>query len=58
MVGGERCEPVDGEIVGPDEEDGDVDGEDPYHEYEDGVCVVVEIIVGTRALFFVSSFSS
>ena len=35
MVGGERGEPVDGEVVGPDEEDHDVDGEDPDHEEED-----------------------
>lgn len=26
VVGGERGEPVDGEVVGPDEEDHDVDG--------------------------------
>ncbi len=52
MVGRERGEPVDGEVVGPDEEDGDVDGEDPYHQYEDGVCVVVEIIVSPRSLRF------
>lgn len=32
MMGGERGEPVYGEVVGPDEEDGNVDGEDPNHE--------------------------
>ena len=31
MVGGEQGEPVDGEVVGPDEEDGEVDGEEPDH---------------------------
>ena len=51
MVGGERGEPVDGEVVGPDEEDGDVDGEDPDHEDEDRMRIVVEIIVGPGALF-------
>ena len=35
MVGGKRSEPVDGEVVGPDEEDHDVDGVDPDHEEED-----------------------
>ena len=32
MVGGERGEPVDGEVVDPNEEDRDVDREDPDHE--------------------------
>ncbi len=32
MVGGEGGEPVDGEVVGPNKEDGDVDGEDPDHQ--------------------------
>lgn len=32
MMGGERGEPVDGKVVGPYEEDRDVDGEDPDHE--------------------------
>lgn len=31
MVGGEGREPMHGEVVGPDDEDGDVDGEDPDH---------------------------
>lgn len=31
VVRGERCQPVDGEVVDPDDEDGDVDGEDPEH---------------------------
>ena len=51
MVGGEWRQPMDGEVVGPDEEDGDVDGEDPDHEDEDGVGVVVEIIMGPGPLF-------
>ena len=55
MVGGEWGEPVDGEVVGPHEEDGDVDWEDPDHEDEDRVRVVVEIIVGPRALYTVRS---
>ena len=51
MMGGEWCEPVYGEIVCPDDEDWYVDGEDPDHEDEDGVGVVVEIIVGSASLF-------
>lgn len=31
VVGGERGEPVDGQVAGPDKEDGDVDGQDPEH---------------------------
>ena len=38
------------EVVDPHHEDRDVDGEHPEHEDEDGVCVVVEIIVGARSL--------
>lgn len=34
---------MDGEIVDPDDEGRDVDGEDPEHEDEDGVGVVVEV---------------
>ncbi len=60
MVGGKRGEPVDREVVGPDEEDHDVDGEDPNHEEEDGVGVVVKIVVGAGGLgdFWVSCFDS
>ena len=32
VVGGKGSEPVDGEVADPDEEDGDVDGENPEHE--------------------------
>lgn len=35
VVGGEGGEPVDGEVVDPDDENGEVDGEDPEHEDED-----------------------
>jgi hypothetical protein len=34
VMRGERCKPVDGEIMDPDDEYGKVDGEDPEHEYE------------------------
>ena len=51
MVGGEGGEPVDGEVVDPDDEDGDVDGEDPEHEDEDGVGVVVKVVGGRGALW-------
>lgn len=50
MVGGERGEPVNGEVVGPDEEDHDVDGQYPDHEEEDRVGVIVEIMVGAGGL--------
>lgn len=44
-MGGERGEPVDGEVVDPDDEGGKVDREDPEHEEEDAVSVVVEVDV-------------
>ena len=50
MVGGEGGEPVHRQIMGPDEEDGDVDGEHPEHEDQHRVGVVVEIIMGARSL--------
>ena len=55
MVGGERCEPVHRQIMGPDEEDGYVDGEHPEHEDQHRVRVVVEIIMGARSLSDVRS---
>lgn len=45
MVRGEGGEPVDGEVVDPDDEGGKVDGQDPEHEEEDRVRVVVEVDV-------------
>lgn len=33
VMRGKRCQPVDGEIVNPDDKDGKVDGKDPEHEY-------------------------
>lgn len=32
VVRGKGCEPMDGEVVHPDHENGKVDGEDPEHE--------------------------
>ena len=37
--------------MSPDKKHWDVDGKDPDHEYEYGVCVIVEIIVDPRSLF-------
>lgn len=37
-------------VMNPHHEDRDVDGQHPEHEDEDGMCVVVEIIVGARPL--------
>lgn len=31
MVGREGCQPVHGQVVDPDDEDGEVDGQDPEH---------------------------
>jgi hypothetical protein len=50
VVGGEGCEPVHSEISYPDNEDGEVYGEDPQHEYQDGMGVVVEVIICVRVL--------
>jgi hypothetical protein len=41
---------VHGEVMYPDDEDGDINGEDAEHEDEDGVGVVVEIMMGPRTL--------
>lgn len=57
VVRGKWCEPVDGEIVNPDDEDGKVDGEDPQHEDEETVDVVVEVVVVARSLSECVSFS-
>lgn len=41
---------MDCEVVDPDYEDWKVDGEDPEHQDEEGVGVVVEVVVGSGAL--------
>ena len=33
VVGGEWSEPVNGKVVRPDKKDGDVDGQNPDHQY-------------------------
>jgi hypothetical protein len=45
VVGGKGCEPVDCEVVHPDDEDGEVDRENPEHEDQQTVDVVVEVVV-------------
>lgn len=45
-----RREPMDGEVVYPNDQDGDVYREDPKHENEQRVGIVVEVPVGSRAL--------
>ena len=50
MVGGERSKPVDGEVADPDEEDGSINWEDPEHKVEDGVGVVVKVLVRSGML--------
>lgn len=44
-MGGEGHEPVHHKIVGPDQENQDIDGQDPQHENEDRVGVIAEIEV-------------
>jgi hypothetical protein len=51
VMRGKGCEPVDGKIVNPDDEDRKVDGEDPEHEYEQTVDVVVEVVVVAGSLW-------
>ena len=50
VVRGKGRQPVHGEVVDPNDEDGEVDGENPEHEDEEGVRVVVEVVVGSGAL--------
>lgn len=45
---------MNGKIMGPDEKDGNVDGKDPEHEDQDRMCVIVEVIMGTRSLNSIS----
>jgi hypothetical protein len=46
MVRGEGCEPVNGKISYPDNEDWEVNWEYPKHQNEDRMCIVVEIVIG------------
>lgn len=36
---------MDNQVVSPDQQDQGIDGQDPEHENEDGVCVVGEVEV-------------
>ena len=42
---------MDGEVVDPDDKDGEVDGEDPEHEDEETVDVVIKVVVVARSLW-------
>lgn len=42
---------MDRKITNPDDEDGDVNGEDPHHQDEDRVDVIVKVGVGFRVLY-------
>ena len=44
-------EPVNSQIVYPDDENGEIDRENPQHENEDRVDVVVKVVVGVRTGF-------
>lgn len=50
MMGGEGCEPVHGEIADPDDEDWKVDWENPEHEDQDRVRIIVKVVVDVRTL--------
>jgi hypothetical protein len=50
MVGREWSEPVEGKVADPDNKNGEVDGENPYHENENGVTVVVKVVCKVGAL--------
>lgn len=41
---------MDCEVVDPDYQYWQVDGEDPEHENEEGMGVIVEVVVGPGAL--------
>lgn len=49
VVAAEGCEVWDAEVVDPDDEDGEVDGEDPEKEKEDGGGVACEVEGGEVA---------
>lgn len=50
--------PVDSEVSYPNNEDRDVDGEDPDHENEDRMRVVVEVVVCVKVLLRSARFKS
>ena len=50
VVGGKGSQPVDGKVMNPDDEDREVDWENPEHEDEETVDVVVEVVVVARTL--------
>lgn len=41
---------MNSQVSYPDNEDWKIDGEYPKHENEDGVSVVVEVVIGLRVL--------
>lgn len=49
-MGGEGHEPVHHQIVGPDQENQDIDGQNPQHQNEDRVGVIAEIEVRSGSL--------
>lgn len=50
MMGREGRKPVDGQVMCPDDQDGEVDWKYAEHENEDRVDVIVEIIMSPRPL--------
>jgi hypothetical protein len=57
MMGGEGCKPVNSQISYPDNKDWEVDWEYPKHQYEDRMCIVVEIVIGLRVLKGISKYA-
>ena len=47
---GERCEPLNSKVVNPDNKDWQIDGGNcPQHDDEDGMSVIIEVVVSARA---------
>ena len=51
VVRGEGCKPVNGQVVHPNHEDRKVYWEDPKHEDEDRMDIVVEVVICVRGGF-------
>jgi hypothetical protein len=41
---------MEGKVADPDNKNGKVDGENPYHENENGVAVIVKVVCKVGAL--------
>ena len=41
---------MDRKITYPNNQHRNIDGKDPDHEHQDRMCIVIEVVVGVRAL--------